>query len=292
MEQILENCRKSRSPLTSFVWLVLAYCLLTPPPLSGQEQSRFFPNQEYMTRVLAAPRTPVTSAKIVYNWDGPSEFGNTGEGEVALAASLPLYLIVGNNLDNGLVVGVEGAVFGRFTLTTITRDLITTDWIFALPFTWHFGKHWLQFGYHHTSAHIGDEYIARFDAVIGDYSRDVTDFTAFYQATESFGVYGGGNWAFNVHPTGARRLLVRAGAQAETQDSDRTFLPYSAADVQWEQNNAWEPRLNLQVGVKLPRVRGRRSLRLAMEFLAGPSPQGQFHAEHVRQLTLGLYIDP
>ena len=245
-----------------------------------------------MTRVLAAPHSPVTSVKLVYNSHGPSEFGNTGEGEVALAASLPLYLIAGSTLQDGLVVGAEGAVFGRFTLTTITRDLISTDWIFSIPLTWHLGDHWLQFGYHHTSAHIGDEYIARFGAEVGDYSRDVTDFTAFYQATESVGLYGGGNWAFNVHPTGARRLLVRAGAQAETHDSERAILPYGAAHVEWEQNTEWEPRLNVQVGIRLPRVAAGRSLRLAMEFLAGPSPQGQFLEEHVRQLTLGFFIDP
>jgi hypothetical protein len=288
---MLQACR-SRSPSELSTVLALVSCLAAPSHLNAQEESRFLPSQAYMARVLAAPRAPVTSAKLVYNSDGPSEFGNTFEGEVALAASFPLYLIAGSNLQDGLVVGAEGAVFGRFTLTTITRDLISTDWIFALPFTWHLGAHWLRFGYHHTSAHIGDEYIARFDAPIGDYSRDVMDLTAFYQATESVGLYGGGNWAFNVHPTGSRRWIVRAGAQTEARDSERAFLPYGAVDVQWEQNNAWEPRMNVQLGVRLPELGGKRALRLAMEFLAGPSPQGQFREEHVRQLTLGFYINP
>ncbi|MFC1639138.1 DUF1207 domain-containing protein [Gemmatimonadota bacterium] len=280
----------SHSGFTALLSLVA--CLAAPIALAAQGETRFFPSQEFLARVIAAPHSPVTGAKLVYNSDGPSEFGNTVEGEVALAASLPLYLIAGSGLRDGLVVGAEGAVFGRFTLTTITRDLISTDWIFAVPFIWHLGEHWLRFGYHHTSAHIGDEYIARFDAEVADYSRDVTDFTAFYQATESVGLYGGGNWAFNVHPTGSRRLLVRAGAQAETRNTTRALLPYGAVDVQWEQNNSWEPRLNVQVGVRLPKIGGRRSMRLAMEFLAGPSPQGQFHEEHVRQVTLGLFIDP
>ena len=281
----------SRSFFGPFPVLVAVWCLATPISLTGQSETRFLPPQEYMARVIAAPRTPVTGVRLVYNSDGPSEFGNTVEGEVALAASLPLYLIAGSSLDDGLVVGAEGVVFGRFTLTTITRDLISTDWIFAIPFTWHVGKHWLQFGYHHTSSHIGDEYIARFDAEVGDYSRDVTDVTAFYQATESVGLYGGGNWAFNVHPTDSRRLVVRAGAQAETRSSTQALLPYGAVDVQWEQNIAWEPRMNVQVGVRLPNGGNGRALRLAIEFLAGPSPQGQFREEHVRQLTLGFYID-
>lgn len=281
----------SRSCFGLYTMLAAVWYLAAPFSLTAQNETRLLPPQEYMARVIAAPRSPVTGVRLVYNSDGPSEFGNTVEGEVALAASLPLYIISGSSPDDALVVGAEGAVFGRFTLTTITRDLISTDWIFAIPFTWHIGTHWLQFGYHHTSSHIGDEYIARFDAEVGDYSRDVTDVTAFYQATESVGLYGGGNWAFNVHPTDSRRLVVRAGAQAETRGSTKALLPYGAVDVQWEQNVAWEPRMNLQVGVRLPNAGKGRALRLAIEYLAGPSPQGQFREEHVRQLTLGFYID-
>jgi hypothetical protein len=150
----------------------------------------------------------------------------------------------------------------------------------------------LQVRYHHTSSHLGDEYIDRFDAAVEDYSRDVAGFTMLYQATETFAVYGGGNWAFNVHPVGAGRFLLRAGAQAEATNRTRAFIPYGAADVQWQQDNDWDPRLNVQVGVRLPEVRGRRPLRVAMEFLAGPSPQGQFREQHVRHFTLGLYIEP
>ena len=283
---------RSRSFFALIPVLAAAVCVANPRPIAAQSETRFFPSREYIARVIAAPREVVTGAKLVINSDGPSEFGNTLEGEVALGASLPLYLISGNSPDDGLAVGVEGAVFGRFRLTTITRDLITTDWIFAAPFTWHLGKSWLQFRYHHTSSHLGDDYIARFDVPVGDYSRDVTDFTAFYQATQSFGLYGGGNWAFNVHPKDSGRYSLRAGVQAGTNNSSRAFSPYCAADAQWKQDNNWEPRLNVQVGVRLPENGGRRSPRVAIEFLAGPSPQGQFRGEHVRHLTLGLYIDP
>ena len=39
-------------------------------------------------------------------------------------------------------------------------------------------------------------------------------------------------------------------------------------------------------------LEGRRLVRVALEFFAGPSAQGQFHEEHVRHFTLGVYIDP
>ncbi len=260
--------------------------------LDAQNVKRLFPSRAFEVRLLAAPRAAGSGAKLVFNARGPTEFGNTGEGEVALGTTVPIYLISGSSQEDAIVIGTEGAVFGRFTLTTITRDLISTDWIFAIPLTWHMGSHWLRFRYHHKSSHIGDEYISRFDPEIGDYSRDAADFTAFYEVSPSLGVYGGGNWAINVHPDGSGRFLVRAGVQTEASQVRGAISPYAAADVEWEQNNSWEPRLNIQVGIRLPEVAGHRSLRLAAEFLTGPSPQGQFRFEHVQHIIAGFFIDP
>jgi hypothetical protein len=260
--------------------------------LGAQNVKRLFPSRAFEVRLLAAPRAAASGAKLIFNARGPSEFGNTGEGEVGLGVTVPLYLISGSNPKDAIVIGTEGAVFGRFTLTTITRDLISTDWIFAIPLTWHMGNHWLRFRYHHRSSHLGDEYISRFDAEVGDYSRDAADFTAFYCVSPTLGVYGGGNWAINVHPEGSGRFLVRAGVQTEADQSRGAISPYAAADVEWEQNNSWEPRLNVQVGIRLPEIAGRRTLRFAAEFLTGPSPQGQFRFENVQHITVGFFIDP
>jgi len=284
------NTGRSASALA--LQLMLLATMTVPQGITAQGVKRLFPSRDYQVRLLAAPRAPATGAKLVFNTDAPSEFGNTVDGEVALGVSVPIYLISGTSPKDGLVVGMQGAVFGRFTLTTITRDMISTDWIFAVPLTWHLGDNWLRFQYHHTSAHIGDEYIERFNAEIDDYSRDAADFTGFYQASPVLGLYGGGNYAFNVHPTGSRRLLLRAGAQAESTRSYGALSPYFAVDVEWEQNNEWEPRMNIQLGVRLPDIAGGRSLRLALEYLAGPSPQGQFRHESVRHFTLGFSIDP
>jgi hypothetical protein len=245
-----------------------------------------------MPRLLAAPREPVTGAKFVWNNDSPNEYGSGFDGEVAFGTSLPIYLLVGDGVRSGLTVGAEAAVFGRFTLTNITRDLITTDWVFAFPFTLRRGSDWYQFRYHHISGHLGDEYSVRFNAEAENYGRDALDLTAFRQVTPVLGFYGGINWSFNVHPNKARRFITRVGAQVETRNGDGALLPYGAVDVQWEQDNEWEPRMNLQVGVLLPELGGRRMVRVAMEFFAGPSAQGQFHEEHVRHLTFGMYIDP
>jgi|GEM_PF-1011265 len=267
-------------------------CLLPTHLLQGQAVDRFFPSRDYSVTLLAAPREPVTSARFVYNDVEPGVFNKRLVGEAALGTTLPLYLIAGNSTASALVVSAEGAVFGRFAITTITRDLIATDWVFAVPFTLLRGANWLRLRYFHTSAHMGDEYIARFDTYEDAYSRDAAELTAFYQVTNTLGLYGGGSWTFNAHPDELKRFVFQGGVQIEAPETEAPFLLYLAADVQWEQNNSWEPRMNIQAGVRLPEFEGRRSIRVAAEFLAGPTPMGQFYGEYVRHFTFGLYIHP
>lgn len=283
--------QKSRF-LSVTILAVVVISSVTFQHLSCQPVRRFLPSRELLARPIAAPRAPVTAAKLVFNSDAPSEFDYSVVGLAALGTSLPLYLISGDGIEDGLVVGVEAAVFGRFAITKITRDLIASDWVFAVPFTRHIGQSWLQLRYHHMSSHMGDEYILRFDSYEDAFSRDAAELTAYHQASPGLGLYGGGSWAFNTHPDELRSLLVHAGVEAETSDEGQVLLPYAAADVEWDQDNAWEPRLNMQIGVRLPGIEGRRSLRLAAEFLSGPAPIGQLRAERMRQLTIGLYIDP
>ena len=276
----------------TIVSVLLALFQFSSPTAEAQEVNRLFPSRDLLPYLLAAPRAPKTGAGLVANLDSPTEFGETVDGEVAIGTAIPLFLISGTDSRDALVLGIEGAVFGRFALKPITRDMISTDWVFALPVVWHRGDNWLQLRYRHISSHLGDEYINRFEAEVENFSRDAADITLFHRVAPSFGLYGGGAWAFNIRPDGSRRFLVRFGAQIETVENDKLFLPYFALDVQWEEDNDWEPRLNTQLGVRLPKIQGRRSARIAIEYLAGPSPMGQFHEEHVRHVALGLHIDP
>ena len=281
---------RERCCASAVIALILIACVQSP--IAGQGTSRLFPRRAHLPRLLAAPREPVIGAKFVWNNDSPNEYGTGFDGEVAFGVSLPVYLLAGNDSNSGLTVGVDAGVFGRFTLENNARELITTDWVFALPLTLRRGGNWYQLRYHHISGHLGDEYSARFDAEAENYGRDAFELTVFRQATAELSFYGGVNWSYNVHPDAAQRFITRVGAQVEDRNSQAALKPYGAVDVRWEQDNDWEPRINLQAGLRLPELDGRRMIRVAIEFFAGPSVQGQFHEEHVRHLTFGMYIDP
>ena len=60
-------------------------------------------------------------------------------------------------------MGIEAAAFARFGLQVLGRELIATDWVFAVPVVWHRAGGWIRFRYYHTSSHMGDEYARRFE---------------------------------------------------------------------------------------------------------------------------------
>jgi hypothetical protein len=274
--------------------LCLAALIVIPalpaPAADAQEFQRFFPGRRYLPRLAAAPREPVTAAKLVVPFETPSRFGTILEGEVDLGASVPLVVLAGSSLDNAVVLGVEGGVFAKFNLETVERDLITSDWMFMLPVVFHRKGHWLQVRYFHTSAHLGDEYAERFNVERIAYARDALETTAYFRPVGTLGLYAGARWSFRVDPPEHKRWAVRGGLEYE-DPSVRTFRAYVATDLELDQQYGWDPRLNLQVGARVYTPNERSTMRIALEFLTGPSPQGQFGGEHTTEVKLGVILD-
>jgi hypothetical protein len=257
--------------------------------LAGQDVPRLFPARELMPSLVAAPRDPVTKAQLLYVGDNPDEFGDGVEAELALGITLPVYLLAGSSTEDALVIGIEGGAFARFGLQITERELVNTDWLFALPLVWHRGSYWLRLRYYHTSSHLGDEYSRRFEVEGDNFSRDAVDALGYLQVIPALGLYGGVGFAYNVHPEDSGRWTFRLGAETEPPTDNRLFLPYAALDAQIEEDTTWDPRIAVQAGVWLPRVAGRRAIRLGLELLTGPTPLGQFQGLHTTQLALGLY---
>jgi hypothetical protein len=241
-----------------------------------------------MPDLVAGPRDPVTKAQLLYVSDNPNAFDEGAEAEVALGVTLPVYLLSGSSARDGLTVGVEAAVFARFGLQVIQRELIATDWVFAVPLVRHVGNHWFRVRYYHTSSHLGDEYSRRFQVEGVNFARDAVDALSHLQLTPVLAVHSGVGWSYNVHPEDSRRWAVRLGVETEFLRG-RALLPYLTMDALMDQDNGWAPRQAIQLGVWLPKIRDRRSLRAGVELLTGPSPLGQFQGRHTTQLGLGFF---
>jgi hypothetical protein len=270
--------------------LALTAVLVLPAAAKAQLAPRFLPRGDLIPTVLADPREPVMGGRLIIVGEGATRFGSGVEGEANIGHTLPVYVISGTSPDRAVVLGIQGGVFGRFSLDTHERDLISTDWVFAIPLLIRRESHWVRIRYRHISSHLGDEYAKRFGVERSDYSRDDIGATVYRSVASGVGLYGGGSIGLNVHPRDADRLAFSGGIELKDVRPDHSTRLFGGADVYVDQDSSWRPRVNLQAGVRFFADR-QNSIRLVGEFLNGPSPQGEFHRDDATLITLGLYLD-
>lgn len=257
-------------------------------PASGQEVRRLFPPRSSFPDLLAGPRDPRTSITLLGVTENPNAFGSGAEAEVSIGSNLPI-LLLGDPGGSPLVAGIEGAVFARFGLQVLERELIASDWLFAVPVYWLRRSGWLRFRYFHTSSHLGDEYARRFEDSGINFSRDAAELMAFRRVTPDLGVYGGARYAYIVHPEESDPWVLRIGAEWRGDEGRRrTFKPFAASDIEWDQDAGHTPRIHLTGGIWLPEIQGGGTLRLSLGLLTGPSPMGQFNGGSTTQIGLGI----
>jgi hypothetical protein len=285
--------------------LAAALAVVMPPlatPAAAQARSHqagdgprcLFPDRSLLPDVLAGPRDPVITGQLVYADPNPTAYGPGPSGEVAIAGTLPLLLLAGTGPEDALVLGMEGAAFAHFSFATVTRELVNTDWVFAVPLVWRRGSHWARLRYYHTSSHLGDEYQRRFGPSSINFSRDGADLTLYVRPAAArpigLGLYAGALWSMNSHPEQRSLWRGRGGFEMDPSAGD-LWAPYIAVDVELEEGSPHGPRYNAQAGVWLPRAHD-RPLRLALEWTSGPSPMGQFTFRDTRRVSLGLFWNP
>ena len=166
--------------------------------------------------------------------------------------------------------------------------MVATDWIFAVPVLWHHNNGWTRFRYYHSSSHMGDEYNRRFGDPGINFSRDAVDIFLFRRPRAGLGAWVGARYGYNVHPQEDERWVLRAGSQVEGWLDIGRLLPFLAADLEWDQEAGMKPRTEVRIGTWLPRIEGRRAMRLSLVVLTGPSPLGQFGFRPTTQVGLSL----
>jgi hypothetical protein len=213
------------------------------------------------------------------------------EVEVSLGTVIPVLLLSGSAEKNPVVLGIEAAAFARFGLQVLERELVATDWLFAIPMVWHHEWGWTRLRYYHSSAHMGDEYSRRFGDPGFNASRDAAELLFFRHLTGGAGAWAGVRYGYNVHPQEDRKWVIRGGAQVGSLPDAGPLLPFLATDMEFDQEAGWRPRVEVRVGSWLPRVGERRRIRLSLVVLNGPTPLGQFDFRPTTQIGISLQGD-
>ena len=257
---------------------------------AAQTHDWLFPEAQLLPALKAGPRDPATQGQFVHSWDNPADFGPGGAGEVSISQAVPVFRLAGHSNQDALIVGLEGAVFARFSLQVITRELANTDWVFAVPLVLHRDGGWLRLRYYHTSSHLGDEYQRQFGPSSINFSRDGADFTGYVRPSPRLALYGMTFWSVNSHPEESQLWEFRGGIELDPDDS-ASWRAFLMADIHVEEGTGWTPRWTLQTGLWMPRVQS-RPLRLTLKLIHGPSPMGQFRRRTAGQISLGLSWNP
>jgi hypothetical protein len=260
--------------------------MLLPGALRGRQSDQQRVPRPLIPEFLSGPRQAVTSASLLAVMRNPNAYGRGVEAELSIGTTLPVFLLAESSEGDPMVVGVEAAAFARFALQVLQREMVATDWFFAVPLVWHRKDGWLRFRFYHTSSHMGDEYARRFQDPGVNFSRDALEVIYFHSLGDPSGIYGGARYAYNVHPDKSKRWVLRGGGQVERTGEDLGFRPFLAADVEWDQDAGRSPRLEMRTGLRVRNVGILRGLRVSLTFLTGPSPLGQFNGKQTTQVGL------
>lgn len=270
--------------------LVVATVATVALPATGRAQQhdrRLFPNGASLPQTRAGPLEPRLAARLVLSFRSPTRFGEVIEGETAIGASVPVLRIAGDRHGGMALLGAEAGVVARFNLQTPDRDLISSDWVFTVPVILQRDGHWLRARYYHTSAHLGDEYMQRFEVERVPYSRDALETLGYWRAAAWLGLYAGGRWSFRVDPPEHDRYSVRGGVELE-DPSAKPLRLFVAADLELDQHVDWRPRLDARLGVWVTPAAAHPSARIEIGIITGPPYQGQFADGRATVATLGV----
>lgn len=250
----------------------------------------FLPGDHLFKSLIADPRWPHFAVSYQRYLDDP-ELGSVAA--VSLGESIILYR---DRIGKGMwEFGIQAGVFAFFDLEAPSMDLVNADYVVGLVAGYRRGQFSALGRLFHQSSHLGDEYL------LGNPVEDRVNLS--YQAVdlrlsyEFFGnalrlCVGGGN-IFAREPATLKPWSLQTGLELRRPwpSPGARFRPVAAADVQYREENSWQPDTSLRAGIEFQRWLGSRNLQLLVEYFRGHSPNGQFYTEYIDYLGLGLHFN-
>lgn len=242
-------------------------------------------------RSLADPHAPANSVRVVRVHH--VEIEDSGESRFILQTGGRFPILGG---DRGLAGGelwrlsIEAGFDAVFDIDK-NYDGIGWDGNYGLVASAGLGRGAAKLGVLHTSAHLGDEYAERTGRRRLDYTREEALAALSWPLVHGLRVYGEAGWAHDLRDE-AVQAPWRAQTGVEWQSAvrwrDRVGL-YGAVDLQAMEERDWELEASLQIGWII--ATGDRQWRVAVEYLDGRPPLGQFYQLRERGVGIGLWLD-
>jgi hypothetical protein len=263
--------------------------------------ARWFPDRFVTSPFLAAPReVRLQGGFFATERDADPGFdGRSVEAEVAVGYRVPVVRLADRGPDGPAVdLGFEVGTWSRFYMEATTRDLVGVDYRVGAPLGLRWRRLEGRLTLHHTSAHLGDDYVDRFGVPAYQVSREALELVLAVRPLAPVRLYGGGEWNVGRGSDYApgttetfhtvERWTLRAGAEYDARASSRRSVrPFAAVNLE---TTDWTDRLATQARAGIAfRVRSIRVL-LDAQWRDGPSTLGQFRTADESMLGVGMEV--
>jgi hypothetical protein len=189
--------------------------------------------------------------------------------------------------------GLQAGVFSLFDLDAPSSDLVNTDYLVGFPLAHRVGDFSAMARIFHQSSHLGDEFLIENRIERVNLSYETVDLRLSYEVTDWLRVYGGAGYLVRKEPSGLEPWSTQMGVEARSPKTffGGTLRPLAALDVQYREQNDWNPDLSMRAGVQLETLSILdRKIQLLLEYFNGYSPNGQFYREKVEYLGFGIHF--
>lgn len=256
--------------------------------LAGEE-SRFLPRGLLFAPLHADPRWPHFSAAYrgYRTNDLTAAFAGTfGETFSFYRNRAPL---------NGQWEFVlQAGVFSLFDLSATSLDLVNADYNVGLLMAYRSGRFSGFLRLHHQSSHLGDEFLLANPRVQRiNLSYEEVDVKLAYEAFNWLRLYAGSGYLVHRDPSDVRPLGTQWGIEWTSPVTllGGAITPIAYADFQSNERSQWAIAQSIMAGLRFENARiGNRQLQLLAQYFAGPSPDGQFYAQHSQWFGIGLHF--
>ncbi len=258
-----------------------------------------FPADDVFRPLMADPKQP----QFFASWQATRVRNNNTSLNIASVGVGGTFGLVGRrNVCDGWQVGVLAGVFAQFNLDAASADLINADYVVGFPLSWRRGLVSTRVRLYHQSSHLGDEFLLGnpgFRRV--NLSFEAMEAIVSLDAPGGWGrVYGGGSTLVHREPSTLDRNGVQWGiefrwptiaAPTEAMQVPRLrVIPVIGADFKAFEELHWIVNSNIVGGLELWKAGIDRRLRLLVNYYHGFVPYGQFFAQKIEAIGIGLYL--
>ena len=265
-----------------------------PPKAITQEipkpESKFLPNGLLFDPLHADPRWPHFSIAYRRLSKGDPEPKTTGSAN--FGETFAIYRDAAP-LNGQWEIAFQGGVLSVFDLDASSKDLVNADYFAGLLTSYRTGSFSGFLRIYHQSSHLGDEFILNTQPDRINYTYEEIDLKVSYELFDWFRVYGGGGYLVGRDPNTLGHGTSQFGVELT---SPWTLLggkirPVAYGDFQANERTDWTITRSLMGGLQFENARiGDRKIQVLVEYLKGPSPNGQFFTENIEWIGVGLHL--